>query len=164
MNPKYTKYILIAAIIGIWSAIIYQFVGSGGEEVLPEIPYTATLTGFDLQKEVSELNLDYRDPFLGDNYVKPSNSNGTSATQVVSNNTKQPEPTPEPEVTKEWPAIQYMGMVKNLQADQGLVMLSVGGKSHVIGKGDAIDDVTLVDYWRDSALVAMAGDTKMIVK
>lgn len=163
MKPKHTKIVLIIAIVGIWAAIIYQFIGIGGEEVVPDVSYSTQFVGFELERNKTELNLNYRDPFLGDAAIKPqTNSNQTSNSISTTQTVQKTEPV-EP-VIMTWPEVNYMGMVRNINSDDALVMITINGKSHIVGKGDVAEQVTLVDYWRDSALVALEGEKRMVWK
>lgn len=153
---------MLIVVLAIWGSFAYRFFFPGGEVVIPdEFSENGVHAGdLNLDREVADLNLDYRDPFLGAS-ARPVHKTESSVNGATTLTTTAPKPATDPLVF-EWPSLQYQGMVKNRETEDGRVVLRVNGKSYLVSKGDSISELVLVEYWKDSALVALADERKVI--
>lgn len=131
-----------------------------------QVALDSTTSQFDLRndQDLAPLDLDYRDPFLG---AIESQSNVpasafidpkvpvTTTTSHASNTVK---------TTEVWPEVGFIGMVRNTNTEDGLALLVLNGKTHSLAAGDEIAEIRLVQYWRDSALIAWGSEQKILTK
>lgn len=127
MSKQQKTYLLLVAVIGIWSLIIYQVFK---QKKLETIVSTSTIqkkfiTQKIKQKKRDSLNLNYRDPFLGKLVNKKVIQKKKTTTQPVA-----------------FPAIVYNGSIKGNQKISYII--SVQNQQEIVKIGQTFRDVTLI--------------------
>src|SRR5688572_4426537 len=156
-KSKKTTYLLLIVVADIWGSVFYKlFSGLAGEDVVLQntIPFSALPPGSG--PDTFQLLANYRDPFLG----KSSPAIKTGPVKPIKKpevKTQSPSPVP-------WPSIVYSGMVKNDKSNKLLALLQVNGSSQALKQGDKIENVEVVQIFRDSILLKQGKEKKIFKK
>lgn len=171
MKNKKATYTLIVLVVIIWGLIgfrIYNHIhDKDGEETELYIPIDTTAIKLDMDA-ITELKLNYRDPFLKYN---PSVIRRSEATKQGSNrrsdirrrigvlNNNGPA---EKKVT--WPDIIFSGLILNDKTNEELGLIEVDKESFLIRKGDIKKDIIINEIYADSILVTYQDKQRTIKK
>ncbi|MGL5890719.1 MAG: hypothetical protein ACRC3B_12580 [Bacteroidia bacterium] len=162
MKSKRTTYLLMAVVAGIWGLIGWKvWKGLQGDDDLALPAERVVQSGKKNQLSDSfELIANYRDPFLGRTMQQTST---VAATTVRTTGTAKTTITkPEPPVNT-WPEIRYGGFIKKSGQENAAGFLIINGSSEIVTRGQKIQDITIVQLWRDSVAV-MRGKERRIIK
>ena len=162
MKSKRTTYLLMAVVAGIWGLIGWKvWKGLQGDDdfSLPAERVVQSKKKNQLSDSF-ELIANYRDPFLGKTSVSaPAVSTPAVRTTPTEKTTiTKPEP-----ATNTWPEIRYGGFVKKSGQENGAGFLIINGSSEIVTRGQTIQNITIVQLWRDSVQV-MRGKERRIIK
>lgn len=147
----------------IWGIIGWKIYAATKENDEVNLPNSQSLNLPSEKAEVPDtyqLLLDYPDPFLGKS-TSPVKFNTNP--NPVKNNTPIP-PAIIPKQTNEWPEIKYSGLVKSPKDGKVVGFLSVDGVSHFVKNGDVVGVVSVQNIWRDSVMVYMGKEKKVVRK
>lgn len=136
MKNKKNLYILLPAVLIVWSLVIYRFFKGLN-------PNTATSNAIEQvayfkPKKIQEskpfiVNLDYRDPFLG------------TVQQKKKRITRHKLPTKKTEATEiPFPSIVYKGIVSPKGKNEKVFLISVNGQQHLFKLKTGFNDVKLL--------------------
>lgn len=159
MDKLKNQYILVTAVIVIWSIIGYQlFKAINPDE--PVISYSSTKASIDndtLQEINFELLANYRDPF---GVAKKGAALPKVSIPVVNAPVKMNTPS----VSVDWKALTFQGVVENNNSRSKVALVAGFGKSVLVKEGESIQDFKIISIWKDSILVESAGITKVFYK
>ncbi|AUC13864.1 hypothetical protein BTO06_01270 [Tenacibaculum sp. SZ-18] len=129
MNKQRKTYILLVAVIIIWSIVGFQFLGYvDSENELPEeIPYEKFVPKEAKEKELYTVSTHERDPFL-DKYSRPK--------KVI----RRKEVVPKEPII--FPSILFKGIIKN--GDKKLFIIEVDGVQQVFKINKVINEVQVI--------------------
>lgn len=160
MKNKKTLWILVPAVLAIWGMIgwkVYAAMQNPDEEYV-ELPLTESDVDSSFVPENYELDLNYRDPFLGEQIrttpVRQSSENGTS-----NKNISKPELTPPIQA----PVLHYYGLVQETSTGKTVGFLRINSETHFVKAKDVIEGVTVLRIWSDSVEVSF-GNLKSVVR
>ena len=63
-----------------------------------------------------------------------------------------------------WPKLQYFGFLKGDTKSEKLALIKIDNKLHRIRESGFIDDIKVVEAYKDSVLLKKNGTTKIIIK
>jgi hypothetical protein len=107
-----------------------------------------------------KLIADYRDPFLGKNFVQEDDSKFK-----IQNSRLKVENVPEPvKVVAVWPAVFYHGLVKRNGNQKTVGFLNVNGKSFFVQGGEVAGEVQVGKLWKDSLEILFGKDKRVFRK
>lgn len=133
MKNSVKTYILLAAVLGIWSIIAYKFF-NGIHPDVPSVKQESVLTTFniDIQEKADTFLIEtaYKDPFLG-TLNKPK----TKKAKPLSN---KPDKKDEPQ----FPNIVFNGVIKD-QNNQ-IFIVAINGTQYLMKQGHTLNGVTLI--------------------
>jgi hypothetical protein len=164
MTMKITKstYLLITAAVLIWGGFIYIVISDqkNDQELVKTDSWMA-----ELKKEAKDktdtfsLMLNYRDPFLGKNDVKPVVTNYTGPKNII------PAKAPVLPVVNHWPQIKFSGTIKNNKSNKTIALLTVNGQSLLLSQGDKfLEQFTLSKTTADSVEITLLKEKKIFKK
>ena len=146
MSKQQKTYLLLIAVIGIWSLIIYQVFKNREPDLT--IPVSTIQKKFIpqkiKQKKGDTLDLNYRDPFLG-GFARKKRAPKKKVTQ------KQPIV---------FPAIIYNGSIKGNEKTS--YVISVQNQQEIVKIGQVFREVTLISANSKQIIVAYKNDRKTI--
>lgn len=156
MKNKKMTYLLGVLVIVVWGLILYRIFaatngGDGGAPIITSTTVKETYDDYALPKDTTHLLLNYRDPFGlvkqkdTDTRVKPVRR----AIAVL-----------KPAI--DWGFIKYSGYIRNPGSKKLVAILSINGKSELLGEGEAVEKVKLLKNMRDSVKVSFNGKIKFI--
>ena len=161
MKNKALTYILTALVIAVWGSILYRVFGafSGDNNdvaVMQDTKPKEAYNDYDIPKDTSHLQLNYRDPF---GIAKPD----TEEIPVGKLVHKQPAiQTAPPIQNTNWSFISYTGYIHNPGNKNLLAIVSINGKENMMKEGETNDQVKLLKNMKDSIKVSYFGKTKVI--
>jgi hypothetical protein len=147
MKKNHKTYLLLAAVVIVWGAIgfqIYRYYAPESEE----IPVTTSQKFIPEKTEITKdytITPDYRDPFLGKLYRKPTPKKK-----------KKIIPKPKPQVI--FPNITYNGIIQG--TGQNTFIISINGKQEIFQKGQVMKGVELLRGSANEITVKYQGETK----
>ncbi len=155
---------MLPTTILVWAYVVYSVFdfnnpqsssGKKSEKVLSDEPFNSTLT------DTFSLLLNYNDPFLKE--YKPQRIS------VNKNSTGVKPKTVAPVVVKvndseKWPAIVFSGKISSNKDDKQLCIMKVDGTDYIVAKGQQAGEVSVIDVYNDSVLVAYKGNKKTFLK
>ena len=134
MKNKKNLYILLPAVLVVWSLVIYRFY-KGMNPSAVEIGPTEVTSNFtpELRESTTPftINKEYRDPFLGTLSKKKS-----AAKKVVRSPNTDPEET--------FPTIIYKGLVSAKGTNNRVFLIGVNGQQYYFKVKSTNDGITLV--------------------
>lgn len=166
MSKKLKQIALLTFVVLIWGKVAVDFFSysEGGPDYIIK-PKSVTETPTVLQEKFSyELNLDYRDPFIGKSMQRKKRTSNQSTPRpkpVVSSIPKTPV-VKAPKV--KWPLVVSLGGVSNTNGNSSSVILKVNGQESIISLGDSISGVSLVELTRDSVTLSYMNEYKTLLK
>lgn len=153
MKNKKSIYILLPLVLLIWGAIGYQFFSSSDGETINVAPTVYSGKPLQIKKtDTFSIKINERDPFSG-KIVKDERSN------VVKQKSGHANRKIKEEIV--WPQIKYKGIVADIKDRVKVYMLIIDGKTHLMKKGEKIDNLLLKDGDRDGVYLQYNNDTKV---
>ena len=135
MKNKTKTYLLLVAVLVIWSIIGYKIYSSLNPE-LPEVVLNDVEASFNpktgIEIDSFSIKTTDRDPFLG-TITKKSNK---TASLKQNNTTKQED--------SNWPQITYGGVIKRQNSNEQVFVVTINNTQYVLKKGQKVDYITLV--------------------
>ncbi len=135
MKNKKTIYVLLPIVLFIWGLLIYQFFSYTSPE--PTIPDLQPNLINKLEKmgqiDTFTIDINYRDPFLGKLYKKPSEKIVNTSIQ---NKNREPEGIL-------WPVIKYKGIVTDTKEKTKVFLIVISGKNCLMRIGQTQEEITL---------------------
>jgi hypothetical protein len=165
MKNKKAVYILLPAVILVWSAIIYQFYEGGDDEPAYQYQKKAAGEGPAAAPEKKEysLYLNYPDPFraaVAAEQVAVKRENQTPQVEVRQATESQP-----PEVISfDWNRLSYKGMVEHGGKKNKIALLEMDGKNYMLGQGSRQDELLVGTVTKDSVEVKIGKESAYIRK
>jgi hypothetical protein len=164
MKNKKGIYILLPLVLGIWGTVLYQFFSFGDQE---EQINTASFDSVNLSPlkkfaaDTSEIDVNFRDPFLGGSY-QPASTNNTSNVRPVKT-VKKVKPQVKVKEPLVWPDIKYKGIVSDTKNKNKVFMLVINGRTFLMKIGSTENEVTLVDGDRETIDVKYKKEVNLIL-
>ncbi len=145
MSKQQKTYLLLIAVIGIWSVIIYQvFKEKNTEPILPTSTIQKKFIPHNIQQKKGDtLDLDYRDPFLG---------------KVLRKNVKKKIGSPKQPIR--FPSIAYNGSIQGNKKTS--YVISVQNQQEIVKIGQTFRDVTLVAANSNQIIITYKKERKTI--
>lgn len=115
----------------------------------------------EFRKDTFELTDLERDPFLEYRIIRKS----TKPDENSKLKEKSPQPVKRNETSKiTWPKLQYFGFLKGDTKSEKLALIKIDNKLYRIRESGFIDDIRVVEAYKDSVLLKRNGTTKTIIK
>lgn len=142
----------------VWGGVLYQlFSFSNTDEILENTSTELNIKPFKLkERSPISINVNYRDPFLGKMYV-------TQETVVSKKNTPKRRKESKSEEVIVWPSILYKGIVSDTKDKIKIYMLVIDGKTCLMKKGEAENEILLKDGDKESVYVKYKGNLNLIM-
>lgn len=158
MKNKKNTYILLAVVLFIWGAVIYQFFSFSGEaENTLSDNHEFNVKPLQVkEKDTFSIDVRYRDPFLGKMYVE-------NKTNTVKNSDAKASKTKVKEEVIDWPNIVYKGIVSDTKDKIKIYMLIISGKTCLMKKGETQEGIFLKDGTKESVYVKYKGNLNIIL-
>lgn len=157
MSKSGINKVLIISLLLIWSVVGYKLISNFfGKQEVDSIPTTPVSINLDVnadKKEIFDLPIILRDPFLGNNNIQKKE---IAAEQQIQKGFKK--------YNIPWPQIQYYGFVKAENNDNPLVLLRVNNDLERIRKGNKINGLLIKEIYRDSILVVFENEKRIFAK
>lgn len=152
MNKKSTVYILIAAVLLIWSFIAYKIYNVVSEPELSESnKYKINAAKANNQSDTFTLLLNYSDPFTKRNYVPTEQSYTNSYTgNRISFNINKPIASNIDATSNTLLSVKYFGLIKTEQKKTG--MITINGKSIIVREGQKLDSIKIISLSKKEIL------------
>ncbi len=155
---------LLIIVILIWGKVAMDFFEYSDEKTTPAYQYTSkekdTMTS--VEEFSYELNLDYRDPFLGKEAASKSTPKKTTVSHPKPTARKEETTNKTPQV--KWPKIDYLGDLASTKGSNYAVILRINGEESLISKGDSISGVSVNQLFQDSIQLSYMSELKTILK
>lgn len=168
MNKKLLLIVLGIIVLGIWikvfSKVFDQF--SDDDFAVAETPFAnvVDLSKYIKRDSLPELNLNYRDPFLGKSEYKNITSNSVSQNNEVRNYNRVKETRNEEKPT-EWPQIKYHGFVKVTGTNSGTLLLKINRNLLKVREGEVLNNgLSVKKAYRDSIVITNNDQVKTFYK
>jgi uncharacterized Zn ribbon protein len=153
LKNKTKTYLLLVAVLVIWSIIGYKIYSSLNPE-LPEVVLNDAEAVFNpktgIEIDTFSIKTTDRDPFLG-TLTKKSNK---TASLKQNNTTKQED--------SNWPQITYGGVIKRQNSNEQVFVVTINNTQYVLKKGQKVDNITLVKGDNASITVRFNNTQKII--
>ena len=160
MKNKKLIYILLPLTAIIWGMIVYRifFDTNAQEESSLFVQNKSTQNRAVAPPDTFELLLNYPDPFLKhERRVIPNTD--------VSTTKKEAEPKPQkPAEVVNWPAIKYGGLVRQVNQENELAIVTINGSSQLMKTGETVNDIKLIKIYNDSIIVSFQTQKRTIKK
>jgi hypothetical protein len=158
-NKKHT-YILLALVLFIWGAVMYQFFSfSNANEENLIVSKEFNLKPIEIKtRDTFSINANYRDPFLGKTF-EDKNSSITSAKKGIKKKPKEPKV----EEVFVWPKILYKGIVSDTKDKNKVFMLIIEGQTFLMKIGSTEKEVFLKEGDRESIYIKYKGRLNLIL-
>lgn len=158
MKNKKNIYILLPLVLLVWGAVLFQlFSFTNPDEVSapdnPEFTFKPMKVN---KRESFNINVNYRDPFLGKMYANETNAKPKKTHSVSPKTFKQPE-------ALVWPKITYKGSIADSKGKNTIYMLIIDGKNYYMKIGDTENDVFLKSGDKESVYVKYKGNLNIIM-
>jgi hypothetical protein len=132
-------------VLGIWGLIVWRVVHTaGGHESLPGTFSTHSRAGTEVSRSDSDdhLVLYYRDPFLGERYVRPATVRTVKSGEALK---------PKPEVVL--PEIAFLGMISNTKNKRKIAIIRYEGSERMVAEGKETGEIRVLKCWPDSVKI-----------
>ena len=168
MNKKLLLIVLGIIVLGIWikvfSKVFDQFSDDDFAMVETPISNVVDLRKYIKRDSLPELNLNYRDPFLGKSHYKKTTSNNVSQKNEASNYNRVKVGRNEKKVT-EWPQIKYHGFVKVTGTNSGTLLLKINNNLLKVREGESLNNgLSVKKAYRDSIVISNNDQVKTFYK
>jgi type II secretory pathway component PulC len=153
LKNKTKTYALLVLVFTIWGIIGFKMFSAIKPEIPEQVNQQSTILFIpktDISGDVFSIQPSERDPFLGTLYTK-----------------KQTKKKSKSKVEKQelvWVPIVYHGIVSSSNNKEGIYILSIQGKQHLVKIGQTINNVKLLRATRTEILVQFKGVRKFIAK
>jgi len=172
MDKRLLNSILIVLMLAIWIVVLYRvFNFFKTDSAMNNVSNAITSGGnsfHNFAKDTFDLKHVDRDPFLDKfNKVKEKRIRKViSKPNEKSSVTKKNKIPPKKRIAdnSKWPKLSYYGYIRGMNSSSELVLIKVNNKLHKIREGDDIEGVYIKRVYRDSIIVKMEKQTKVIVK
>lgn len=158
-NKKMVGFLVIIAVI-IWGLIFYKIFNTIGAHDNANSNMTIEISRRDTSFHKADTFMimnNYRDPFLGTRTANYKKENANAVKKNVI-------PAPKVATTVKWPVIVYNGIIKKKESVRPLALVKIDGKSEFMTKGYVVDEVELINLYKDSISVGFNGERKTIKK
>lgn len=167
MNKKVLSIILGIVVLFIWVKVFSKIFDNFSDDPLMSSEAatfeTLDLSAFIHKDSLPKLDLNYRDPFLGD-VTFGERKRVKSQSNSQSNHHKK-RIIEKPTIDEKWPAINYHGFVRVVGSTSGTVLLKIGNTMHKTKEGEVINNELIIKKaYRDSIILAKNGKTKTFYK
>jgi hypothetical protein len=159
MKKKTINYVLGFAVLLIWGMIFYKiFDTAWGNDDGPPMPAAhyreKAYDDFAVKKDTTKPALNYRDPFKLSAIRTADTAKRLPVvkTRVLS----------APVIRTDWSFIKYSGYIANPATKKIISILSIHGRSAMLGEGESAENVKLLKNMRDSVKVYFQHQTKFI--
>ncbi len=149
MNKQRKTYILLAAVVVIWSFVGFQFLGylESDNEVLSNVDYKKFVPKEAKKKELYKVTTHARDPFLG-KYNRPKNK-----VKFVPKKKKD---------SVAFPQIRYKGTINN--NGKLLFIIAINGAQHIVKLNQTINELQVVSGNTKEVKIKCKGEVKTFSK
>ncbi|MBL7883257.1 MAG: hypothetical protein JNL69_04270 [Bacteroidia bacterium] len=163
MKNKKVLYLLLPAVVLLWGTIVYKItsgLSSTNENNTPQNIQTQTLSNENNIADTFSISLNHRDPFRDD-----QRHSSIQNASLPNNKTVKQESKPNPSIkTNNTSNIVYIGMIKNKNSNKELALIQIDGQSYTITNGEKISGFELKKIYRDSILVLIGKEQRVIYK
>jgi len=158
MKNKKSIYILLPLVLLVWGAVLFQvFSFTKSDEIIPITNSEFTIKPLKInQRQSFDININYRDPFLGKAYVAQN-------TAVVKVNHTKSAKVVKPKETLVWPTILYKGMISDTKAKNTIFMLIIDNKNYYMKIGETENEILLKSGDKESVYVKYKGNLNIIM-
>lgn len=153
---------LLPAVLSIWGFLGWKLYAAMREDPAAVHVQSNDSINYSVEHLVPDtyqLLLDYPDPFLGSGKVVTTSNRSTAP---ASTPPVHVEPAIAPATT--WPEIRYAGLVKSPKDGKTVGFISVDNVSFFVKDGDALGNVLVGRIWKDSVLLTMGKEKKVVKK
>lgn len=166
MKDKRTTLLLIVAVGLVWGFALYQFIVGflGKDDAVYNKPVLSESLPINLQEEEFELQVNYRDPFLGKVFIERTAASGVVSTHSQASAKKVAKPEPEVKKMVDLSFVHYIGLIKNQKSGKQVSLLAINGKDYFMVEGQTEKEVTLVKNLVDSVQINYQGSNYYIKK
>lgn len=166
MNKKVLSIILGIVVLFIWVKVFSKIFDNFTDDQLMSGEATTfealDLSAFIHKDSLPKLDLNYRDPFLGD---VTFGERKKVKSQSQSNHHKKRVIEKPVIVNEKWPTINYHGFVRVVGSTSGTVLLKIGNTMHKTKEGEVINNELIIKKaYRDSIILTKNGKTKTFYK
>lgn len=157
MKTKKNIYILLAVVLFVWGAVLYQvFSFTNSDEILVSNNPEFVMKPLKIkERQTFTINVNYRDPFLGKIYVSQTVSNVKASTKIK----KQPKS----QENLVWPSILYKGMISDVKNKNKIFMLIIDGQYHYMKIGGTENEIFLKEGNKESVYIKYKGNLNLIM-
>lgn len=166
MNKKVLSIILGVVVLFIWVKVFSKIFDNFTDDQLMSGEATTfealDLSAFIHKDSLPKLDLNYRDPFLGDVTFGERKKVKSQSQSKKHNKRVIEKPTI---VNEKWPTINYHGFVRVVGSTSGTVLLKIGNTMHKTKEGEVINNELIIKKaYRDSIILTKNGKTKTFYK
>jgi hypothetical protein len=165
---KVTVYLLGTMVALIWGVIIYRIAAAAGKDDSDAVTEHSvqlpkeTLDDYAYQPDTTSLMLNYPDPFR---QTKPTEVRKDTVQIPVTKLLASRPVINSPAISKpalNWNFIRYSGYIANAHGKKLIALVSINGKSLMLGEGELAEQVKLLKNLKDSIKVSYQNHTKFI--
>lgn len=158
MKNKKNIYILLPIVLLVWGAVLYQFLSFSKSDKIatagnPEFNFKPLKIN---PRKTFEIDVNYRDPFLGKMYA------ANNAPKPTGNRSKITKPA-KPKETLVWPVIVYKGLISDTKDKTKIFMLIIDNKNYYMKIGDTDAGIFLKSGDKESVYVKYKGNLNLIM-
>ncbi|MFC4816007.1 MULTISPECIES: hypothetical protein [unclassified Flavobacterium] len=165
MKNKKSIYILLPLVLGIWGSVLYQFFSFSEQEEQLNTGSVHPVNLSPIKKfaaDTSEIDVNFRDPFLGGSYQSVS-TNSTSSNGRPVKSAKKVKPQIKIKEPLVWPEIKYKGIVSDTKNKNKVFMLVINGRTYLMKIGSTENEVTLIEGDRETIDVKYKNEVNLFV-
>lgn len=157
MKNKKNIYILLAVVLFVWGAVLYQVFSFTNSNEIPvsNNPEFIIKPLKIKERQTFTININYRDPFLGKMYAPQTVSNVKASTKIK----KQPKS----QENLVWPSILYKGMISDVKNKSKIFMLIINSQYHYMKIGDTENEIFLKEGNKESVYIKYKGNLNLIM-
>jgi hypothetical protein len=158
MKNKKNIYILLPLVLFVWGAVLYQvFSFTKSDEIVNSINPEFNVKPLKIsQRESFDINVNYRDPFLGKMYAAQTVAKVKTGISKIKKESK-------PKEILVWPTILYKGMVSDSKEKNKIFMLIIDNKNYYMKIGDTENEIFLKSGDKESVYVKYKGNLNLIM-
>lgn len=150
MESKKGIYILLPVVLIIWGSVAYQFFSFSKTETKVGDAVYSDLQPLQVNpRDTFEININYRDPFLGRMY-----STDPIPKKIVRTHGSKVKSSPTPTILQ---TVVYKGIVSDTKDKTKVFMLIINGHTYLMKKGDTENEVYLKAGNKESITVKNKG-------
>lgn len=161
---KQKNIFLLLGVLLIWVFVIkrmFTVFGKDAKSASTTIHAKSMRPMPEFRKDTFELTDFERDPFLEYRAIRKS----AKPDENSKFREKSLQPVKRNETSKiTWPKLQYFGFLKGDAKSEKLALIKIDNKLHRIRESSFIDDIRVVEAYKDSVLLKKNGTTKTIIK